>query len=607
MIAITDASAYSNLDYVETNNVIVIPTQTEIQTLIGPSDFINTAITTAFKALLVKISNETYTVGTGFFLKPQELVVEISHMFNTIGFYHNNGIINFQINTDAFDIGTAMIINDLNLYNKNTEFEKIAYDAFHVSDNSWAKEANDIRAMANSGLQKLHYITVYSNSNSNSNFNFLSVINNYTNILNRRNENTERFLMINLKPNGDPVMPRLGVKNNSNEKVRVRLKVYYEKTVKADGTGQIKRRFLDYFPKTGDPMPPFPNNHSIIINPNEFKDITYGGEIRGGDGIIEYIPESLNWNIDWETNNNSLFKFKFYIRGENPNRNQVSAYLDEEQIPGNSNSSYSTRYWFLMRLIRHESGTRASNEFRQFNPKGNGYFVNNNKTGLPNLGAPKGYGLGQIDNSGTLTIQQIQNLGLTSKLAEIQPGAIKQYQTIIDNTGRTIDYERQLVASDQEVWNWKKNIDAAIKVIEGKFSMVINNITDPNDSSIIWEYGISSMRTFIQNWNTANPSNTVSFPVNQAEGPITYGAIRSSIQEFDNFNDLFPATPVETNTLKSFYDAMLIKAYNGLGANINHYLHLTPIPQGSGTKPSLNIKNVENGVHYVREISREND
>ncbi len=244
MIAITDISAYSDLDHVGASIGLLIPTQDDIQTLISSNAFVNTAITTAFKNLLIRISNES--IYNGLHLQPASLMSRISHMFNRVGFYRQNGMLFFQANTGALDAGTDMIINVLNQY---TNFQDIAHNAFH--NNSWAKKANDIRAMANSGLQKLHYITVFSNSNSNSSFNDLSNINNSRNILNLRNENTQRFLMINLSQNADPIMPTVRIKNNSNERIRVRLKVDYEKTRNANGTGTLYRRFLDYFPETG--------------------------------------------------------------------------------------------------------------------------------------------------------------------------------------------------------------------------------------------------------------------------------------------------------------------------------------------------------------------
>ncbi len=53
MIAITDISSYSEVEILENNNSLVIPTEVQIQSLIGASEFVNSNITSAFKSLLI--------------------------------------------------------------------------------------------------------------------------------------------------------------------------------------------------------------------------------------------------------------------------------------------------------------------------------------------------------------------------------------------------------------------------------------------------------------------------------------------------------------------------------------------------------------------------
>jgi hypothetical protein len=205
--------------------------------------------------------------------------------------------------------------------------------------------------------------------------------------------------------------------------------------------------------------------------------------------------------------------------------------------------------------------------------------------------------LGQIDNLGEIDSTQFATLGITQQqVNDIQPGGSKEYRTIVDNQGRTIDYELDIVASDDVVWNWKKNIDKMIEFYESKISEIVPRI--------------NTIRNQINAWNNAHPNDLVVFPVNQIEGNITYGAIRSDIDGFDTYNDIFPTTPVGTATYKSFFDAMLIKYYNGVGTEGLHYLYLSSSP---GTKPVLSIKNfstrIENGVqkvnYYVRDVSNQ--
>jgi hypothetical protein len=562
MIAINDTTSFSGLDLEQNNGLSLIPNSFEINLLIPNNTFVNTTITTAFKNLLVDISNSC----TGVFASVSENVkTRASQMFNTIGFYRNpTGTIQFMLNTDALNQGTSMIIN---LLHDITNYNDKAYNAFH--NNSWAKRANDIRGMTNSGLKKQHHITV-TKLDVNST---IQDINNLANLINNTAVNN-RFAVISAVP----AMPRIKIRNNSNISLKVRLKIIY-------------RIFLDHFPDQNS------SDHTDtvagvaiytkIIPSQESWEINYEGKIRGGDATIEYIENSNVWS---ET---GMYKFTFNIRARNPVRQDLLNYLNTPRTGG----SYLSRYWFIMKIIRHETGT-VGNEFFHFNRSPNGYSSNNNQAGLPSYGSPRGWGLGQIDNLGTLTVTEIQNLGLTQELAAIQQGGTREYQTIIDNQGRTIDRNRNRVASDEEVWNWQKNIDKMIDIFEVKVTEINNTITN--------------IRTSVTNWNNLHPNDLVVFPTNQVEGGITYGAIRSNVTEFDANNNLFPASPISTATFKSFFDAMLIKYNNGTGNEGRHYMYRT---SAQGAKPTFGIMNyatyVLDGVtrtnYYVRDISNEQE
>lgn len=606
MIAVTDINGFMGIELVQTTQIL--PTEAQINSMIGSSDFINTSITTAVKNILIRIRNEVNINN-----------INSSSIFGFAGF-HKDPSGNLLFTPGNLDSITSVILNKLNLYsNPVTSYVN------SFSGNSILKDANDIRAMASSGLKKINHISVFVNDV----------------LFNTRTENTERFLEItpeqiegslgarydhngNLIPG--PLLPHyIAVSNNTTESIRLRIKIEFTKTRNANGTGTMYRKFLDYFPEESTPFSI--NNDTRIVQPNGSTDSDGNptdrifideliDKIRGGKATIQYVVGNDTWV------ENNIHSFVFHVRAQNPTRDQVVDYLQEPRGANGTDPSYLDRYWFLIKLIRHESGTHGSNEFRQFNPKDTGYLHNNNRRGLPNFGVPRGFGLGQIDNFGDLTdlnTTQIANLGLTSGLAEIQPGGAKAYQTTTDNQGRTIDHDRYIVASDDEVWNWKKNIDAIIRVVESKISILLSDITYTYNSgqNIILEYGIPSIRTFVQAWDTANPTNTVVIPADQAEGQITYSAIRSDITEFANYNDLFPATPTSTATLKSFFDAMLLKTYNGIGSGATrraHYIKLTPIPQNT-TIPLLSVRNVVEYTYegqtrynyYVRDVSNENN
>jgi len=602
MIIITDTSSFSVLQLVESSSRI-IPNALEIQSLIGNSEFINLEITTAFKNLLINISNACLTPILPLSIS-QNLLNRASQTFNTIGFNKTTaGNISFQLSIGGLDAGTSMIINSLHDIIK---FKDIAYNAFH--NNSWAKVANDIRGMAGSGLRKHHFISVFNNSNVIGNQNR----ENESNLLNNKDQSTDRFLKIKLDNNAEPVMPDIRIYNNSDVNIHFRLMVEHKNFVtnSNDDSGgfgpaepydlnnngtilptenvYLNRRFIDFFPNLVNSHNTTTDKYTRSIAPQQHWDVNFDTRIRGGEVTIEFLaglPRTTPWI------NDNLNYFKFYIRGQNPTYSQVKAYLNSQ--------NYLTRFWFLIRKIRHESRsfgsfnflteTHDSFEFQHFNrlKSGENYSIRKNiKTGLPNFGPPRGFGLGQVDNLGSATQAQVPT-----------PPAIGDTIIVeIDGNDRAIDFARKIVAADQDVWSWKNNLNTAINfIIDEKIPATVNKII--------------VIRTAVVNWNTKHPNDLVIVPAPINYDTIQYAWVASAITEFIPYNDLFqqgnpPVFPVPgARVVKSFFDAMLLKAYNGNSGG-GFFMDLAT----QSGKPAI-VFHVTNNLdfNYVEKLSNRDD
>lgn len=336
--------------------------------------------------------------------------------------------------------------------------------------------------------------------------------------LNSKDENSERFVPIT----SDPQMPVISVSNNSDEEIRIRLKLEYTK----NSNGQVARKWLDYYPAEENDIA-----QTQTILPNENWIVDFGDDIRGGTAVFEYVTGEQEWETD------NIENFTFYIRGTNPTRDEVVDYIEEE--------NYNDEYWFLLRLIRHESATGSSDEFRQFNI-GTSYTTTNLR-GLPNFGPPRGYGLGQIDNLGRL-IEGYSALNQAQRTLHNLTN-VEQGDTIVDNQGRTIDWQGYIVASDNQVWNWKENIDTVLTFLNLKKQTIINKY--------------NSWVTTANNWNTAHPNNLVEQHVDQIEGDVTFSSIESFIDGIPNSINNYFDDVEDSDTTKSFLDACLIRYYNG--------------------------------------------
>jgi hypothetical protein len=615
MIAVTDTSAFSSLEFVETPSPFLIPSESEIENLVPANAFINASVTTAFKTLLKRISTESVDPTLGTYLQPNTLLTKVSGFFNGVGFYFNSGVVSYLQNAFDLDFHTSEIINTVNNY---TSFQEKAYKAFH--DNSWSQEANDIRALNDTGLQKLHYITVYSNSNANSGFNQENLTN-AINILNTRNETADRFLLINLDAAADPEMPNLRVFNNSNVQIKLRIAVEYNNYVNPDTEGgmagafgpaipndnnldgtiganervHLNRRFLDYFPNQANAQDVEGTIYTRIIDAQNSWDVDFDERIRGGEVTITYFPEPQNVN-SWDEGDHH--NFKFHIRGKNPTYLQVENYLNAQ--------NYLQRFWFLIRKLRQECG--AIQRFNGINPIDDDYefrhfdrvnnigqynLRRNSDNGLPVFGFPRGYGMGQIDNIGEATTNDVPTpppVGETT--------AVQLTEGTVTGT-RTVDHFRKIVATDEEVWNWKENIDRGVWFLENeKMNITTNKIT--------------TIRDRVTAWNTANPSDLVDVPAPEYYDSIIYTWIASDIAEFAPFNDLFnegtPPTIVDQGAreLKSFFDAMLLKSYNGNTGG--HFMDINGASSDPAVKPILSINPTNNiNPYYVRNLSNRDD
>jgi len=145
-------------------------------------------------------------------------------------------------------------------------------------------------------------------------------------------------------------MPKIQIKNTSNEEIQFRLRIEYRRDIRNDD---------DYFPE----------KEWKKIKPGENWKVDFGGKIRGGKATLLYkIGNKEN-------------TFVFYIRGTNPTEQEVKEFITEQGYD----------IWFLTRLIRQESN------FRQFNP-GTNYGPDwKDYVGCPNYGPPHGWGLMQLD------------------------------------------------------------------------------------------------------------------------------------------------------------------------------------------------------------------
>jgi hypothetical protein len=282
----------------------------------------------------------------------------------------------------------------------------------------------------------------------------------------------DNFLLITALP--QPAMPDIQVKPvrkgyAGDEEVEMRLQVEYKRWNRSNV--QI-RNDNDYYPAGGWKK----------VNVNEVWDVDFGDDIRGGK-VTVYCKSA-----------DTTISEVFYIRGINPSEQAVRDYLAVQ--------GYGQ--WFLMKMIRQESGTlTAGADMRQLNP-GTAYRAGwESAIGCPNMGDPRGFGLMQLDNWGT-----------------------------------PVRY-----ASSQQLWDWQANLDGGQEVLTEKLDIVNNQRAQHN--------------VMITNWNRWNSDNPVSDSL-QIEAGANRGTIVLSITEG---TETFAVNP--TGAQRDIYDASWIKKYNG--------------------------------------------
>ena len=352
----------------------------------------------------------------------------------------------------------------------------------------------------------------------------------------------------------EPKMPEVKIVNKSPVSLSASLTIEYDMDNKP-APFNYNRKFKDKYPKKFRQAPLLPTNPNydniesdmINIPPQGEWVVYFSEEIRGGKAIFQFIFDSALMLYDGS--------FTFYIRGKNPRKTDVLNYITQK--------GYSSEYWFFMKLIRHESGTHDQDEFLHFNP--GSVSVKNETKGLPNWGAPHGLGLMQIDNKGTNA--------------------------------------NPIRATDDEVWNWKVNIDGAKNLLDVKKQEVINQYFIRNN--------INTRIPFAKDWNKNNPNDLIEQLGNQLEGKIIFGSIPTSIsgvpQEInDYFNEHVKSQGsfVFNQADRSFFDAALIRWYNGG----RYHVIKTFNPPINIPKPYwlLNRYSSESG-YYVEKVCSEKD
>jgi hypothetical protein len=289
-----------------------------------------------------------------------------------------------------------------------------------------------------------------------------------------------------------PDMPDIRAKIVSNDKgtYKVKLEIKYLRQCTGNGAGRSPNQIAA-----------FPSSGWHEIKEGEEWDVDFGMDsetqrpmIRGG--IAYLIAESSSSIRD---------TLRFFIKGTNPTVQQVNTYLNQAPYNG---------IWFFKKIIFHESNSPndIAGLARQFNPY-SASDENLSETNwnafsrMPNLGAPCGWGLGQMDNP--------------------RPPA-------------------------QALWDWKANIIAAYNLLmDEKHGVVMGHL---NNCDII-----------VNGWD--DPGRPIVTQPNIIEGGITY--THASSPDFTHpINTHFGNQP--TNNQRSFIDACWIKLYNGRG-NYNYY------------------------------------
>ncbi|MCB9297252.1 MAG: hypothetical protein H6559_29620 [Lewinellaceae bacterium] len=208
--------------------------------------------------------------------------------------------------------------------------------------------------------------------------------------------------------------------------------------------------------------------------------------------------------------------FKFTVKGQNPKVGEVFDHLDQ--------APYG-EIWFLKKLFMHESATRPTNdlgtEMFQFN------FLSEEHENLeedwnawsrcPNMSFDGGWGLGQLTNP---------------------------------------------VPDKLSLWDWKANIH------ECYHRLAEETLTEePETRYAFIKRKIGDYMDIILDWESENPGFEVEGHEAFQHGGITWvhgmSTLFEQVNDIDGFQDHFDVELEEGE--HSFLDAMVLKAYNGIG------------------------------------------
>ncbi|HRG54387.1 MAG TPA: hypothetical protein PLL00_16280, partial [Bacteroidia bacterium] len=320
-----------------------------------------------------------------------------------------------------------------------------------------------------------------------------------------------------------PQMPDIKIKPSKkdytgSEEIEVRIKVIDQRM----NSSNVRVRNDSTF---------YPSDGWKKVKINTEWDVDFGTEMRGGKAIIYFKSGGVTKSVE------------FYIRGTNPTEDQVRNYLTTQ--------NYTE--WYLIKIIRHESVSVVLGQpMRQFR-----IGTNYNQTwlwsspGCPTLGAPRGFGLMQLDNFG----------------AGVYPTA-------------------------DQVWNWKANIDRGVEYVRTeKKNWATNRMNN-----------YKRVGGPIDNWNKKHQDNLVNDSIFIASGE-GQGTKVLTIQEGGAaINETFAMTP--QGTQKSIIDALTLRAYNG-GA----YCTLVVPSEDSKEKPYWKVNRVNTlnpPFNYVARICETN-
>ncbi|MDR0348601.1 MAG: hypothetical protein LBH90_03800, partial [Tannerella sp.] len=287
----------------------------------------------------------------------------------------------------------------------------------------------------------------------------------------------------------EPKMPDIRVKPflqnyTGKEEVEMRLKIEYKKWNSSNT--QIR-----------DDSTYYPANEWKKVKANEVWDVDFGTDIRGGK--VTVFCRTADTTIS----------LVFYIRGANPSEQAVRNYLQ----------THNYNQWFLVKMIRQESGSRISGaEMKQFNDGTNYGKEWSSVAGCPNMGDPKGFGLMQLDNWGTADNPQSP--------------------------------------TSQQLWNWQANLDGGQEVLAEKLA-IVNRQRAKHDAMILL-------------WNSEHMDNPVSDSLLIESGENTGTTVAVITEGSNGRTETFAVNP--TGNQRSIYDATWIKLYNG--GNLYHQMLL---------------------------------